>query len=143
MFSQMVCCCSKQIFKLCLIIFWRNIFQWYFVMFLFIERYGGLHFLEVVARKESVLRTRFFQLIKCIWYPSSILKRKKLGVKNKIVKIGQQMLKFPKISKVQICILSSSIFISSVKSIKLTSIIHNWNNLWMKYYISKLFWHTL
>ena len=48
-------CCSKQIYKLCLINFWRYIYQWY----LFIERYGGIHILEFEARKKRV-KDKFF-----------------------------------------------------------------------------------
>ena len=65
------------------------------------------------SKKKGMLRTRFFQLIRCL---SSILKRKKCGVNHDIVKIGQQMLKFQKILKFEIRILSSPIFIFSIKS---------------------------
>ena len=53
---------DTRIYKLCLINFWRNIYRWYFFMFLFIERYGGIHILELVAKK-SVLRTRCYSLL--------------------------------------------------------------------------------
>ena len=126
----MIYCCSKQIYKSCLIYFWRKIYQWYFFMFLFIERYGSIHILEVVARKSHVKDKVYFSLLN----PSSILKRKNVGLTIEIVIISQQMYKFRKISNVHICILISSIFIFSVKSIKLTSIIHNWSvyecNIW-------------
>ena len=52
---------------------------------------GGIHNLEVVAIKKGVFKTRFFQLIKYIRCPSSILKSEKFGVNHEIVKISQQM----------------------------------------------------
>ena len=67
----------------------------------------------------------FSHLIKCITCPSSIVKRK-LGGKPLNCENKPANVEILKISNVQICILSTSIFIFSVKSIKLTSI-HNWN----------------
>ena len=57
-----ICCCSKLIYKLCLIVFWRNVYQWYFHTFSFFERKGGIHILEVVARKKACYRLDFFGL---------------------------------------------------------------------------------
>ena len=54
------------------------------------------------------------------------------------MKIGQQMLKFQKISNVQILILSTTVLIFCVKSIKIALIMHNWHiHQWMNQ-----FWHT-
>ena len=116
-----VCSSSKQIYKLCLIVFWRNIYQWYFFRFLFIERYGGIHILGVVARKKDGKDYSFYWLFKCIRCQSNILKRKKWGKQWNYcekrptkVKISKQNLNFP------VGILSTLIFIISIKSIKIT-----------------------
>ena len=95
------------------------------------------------SKKKSMLhvRTRFFQLIKCIRCQFSSLK-KKMWSKPWNCEIGQQMLKFQKLLNVdEICIFSTPIFIFSIKPIKIKSIIHIWNVLkWINQFL-KLFWH--
>ena len=87
----------------------------------------GIHILEVVARKKSVLMTGFFKLIKCIRCPCNFLKREKSCSEPWSCENKPANVEISKKNQRSNRILSAFIFIFRVKSIKLKSIIDNWN----------------